>query len=198
MGFGLAALGYGFMLTYNAGGGIFAGLLLAYGFYLASRLNKRFLAASISALFLIPHSILMLLFILKVLNEDSILLFSSISKTVFYCAWLSVSYFYLTAVKEIAIQNNNIKFKNKALNRLYFTSMFLIIAISMIIFNSIVTDGMKTVWFVMQYIVIVVNMLFLHTCFILITTEAQDKKDRQYFEDEERKQQEKKKKRDEK
>lgn len=198
MGFGLATLGYGFMLTYNAGGGIIAGILLAYGFYLASRLNKRFLVASISALFLIPHSVLLLLYVTQILDESSMMLASAISKTIFYCAWLSVSYFYLTAVKEIAIENNDNKFKNKAMNRLYFTVFFLVIAIFMIVFYDLVTPGMMNFWIVMQYIVIAVNFLFLHTCFLMITTEAQDKKDRKYFEDQEKKQQEKRKRRDEK
>ena len=190
MGFGLATLGYGFMLTYNAGGGIFAGILLAYGFFLASRLNKHFMKASVSALFLIPHSVLLLLFTFRVLNEKDILLLSSISRTVFYCAWLITSYYYLMAVRDIAIENSAIKLKNKAKNRLSFTTIFLFVAVLMSIFNDFVPSAMLSIWIIMQYIVVIVNTLFLHSCFILITTEALDKKERQYFADEEKKQRE--------
>lgn len=197
MGFGIATLGYGFMLTYEAGGGIIAGILLAYGFYLASKVNKLFLSASISALFLIPHSILLLLFTLRIINEKNIFMISQISRTIFFLAWLSMAYNYLTAIKQIASENNNIKLKRKAMNRLLLTAIILLGALSMIIFNSL--NSLYSLYiintlFVMQYLMILINILFLHTCFISITTASQYKKDKIKYLKEEKKLSEQRKK----
>ena len=194
MGLGLATLGYGFLLTYEAGGGIIAGLILAYGFYLASRVNKRFFAAAISALLMVPHSILLLLFVLKVYDEKNILLVSNISHSIFYLAWLSMSYYYLTAIKQIAIENKNKKLENKSMNRLYLTSLFLILAFSMIAFGNTVPKEISSYLYVAQYLIIIINILFLHNCFIMITTESQYKKDKKKFIEEEKKLLEKRKK----
>ena len=54
MGFGVALIGYACLLLHEIGGGFFAALVLGYGFFLTSRLNKTFLHAAISALFILP------------------------------------------------------------------------------------------------------------------------------------------------
>ena len=61
MGFGIAFLGYCFQLLHSAGFGLLAAPFLAYGFFLASRLEKRFLYASVSALFMLPRGLFVLL-----------------------------------------------------------------------------------------------------------------------------------------
>ena len=61
MGFGIAFLGYCFLLLHSAGLGIIAAPMLAYGFFLASRLEKSFLYAAASALFMLPRGIIVLL-----------------------------------------------------------------------------------------------------------------------------------------
>ena len=58
MGFGIALIGYAFLLLNIAGGALFAAPLLAYGFFSASRLERNFLNASVSALFMLPHGVL--------------------------------------------------------------------------------------------------------------------------------------------
>ncbi|HAN20902.1 MAG: hypothetical protein A2Y15_04525 [Clostridiales bacterium GWF2_36_10] len=194
MGFGIATLGYGFLLTYEAGGGIFAGILLAYGFYLTSLVNKRFLAASISALLLIPHSVLLLLIVIGVVDETKIQLLIQISRSVFYLAWLSMAYNYFTAIKNIAIENKNIRLQNKAMNRLYLTVLILLAILSTIIFSVLNTSSVSNILYVSQYLVILINILFLHNCFIMITTESQYKKDKRKYIEEEKKLLEKRKK----
>lgn len=194
MGFGIATIGYGFLLTYEAGGGVIASILLAYGFFLASRFNKRFLIAAFSALGMFPHSLCILLDVLKVfeLNNDS--LFYSVSYTIFILAWLSMSYHYLMGVKDIAVENNSIKLANKSTNRFYITAVFLLGALSVLIFREIAPAQVVSMLYALQYIVIILNFLFLHTCFIQITSEKQYEKDKQLLAEEDRKLLEKHKK----
>lgn len=194
MGLGLATLGYGFMLTYEAGGGIIAGLLLAYGFYLASRVNKRFLTAAVSALFLLPHSILLLLQWTKLFDMGSGTLLHTISYSVFILAWLSMSYNYLIAVKQIAIENESSDLARKANFRLYLTGIVLLGAFSLILFNATSIPVLAPFLYVLQYAVILINLLFLHTCFLLITTESQYQKDKATYAEDTKKLLEKKKK----
>ena len=42
-----------------------------------------------------------------------------------------------------------------------------------------VGDTVTSVQFILQYVVIIINILFLHTCFVLITSEKQYEKDKQ-------------------
>ncbi|PKM62894.1 MAG: hypothetical protein CVU97_02940 [Firmicutes bacterium HGW-Firmicutes-21] len=202
MGFGIATLGYGFMLTSWAGGGIFASLILAYGFFLASRFDKRFLAAAISALFMFPYSLLLILNILnrfelvRLYEIDENALIYKIFYSVFLLAWTSMSYYYFTAVKQIAIENSNKKLENKAMNRLYLTMVFLLGAFSLTVFGDIAGPAITLFFFVLQYFVIIINTMFLHTCFILITTESQYKKDKRQLIEEEKKRLEKRNKKE--
>ncbi len=194
MGFGLAAIGYGFLLTYEAGGGIIASVMLAYGFFLASRFNKRFLVASLSALAMFPHSLFILLDVLHIFDLESYTLFNSISYTVFILAWLYMSFNYLMAVKDIAVENNSKRLENKAMNRLYITAVFLLGALSVVIFRSVAPPAIISMLYALQYIVIILNMLFLHTCFIQITSERQYEIDKKRLAEEDGKLLEKRKK----
>jgi succinate dehydrogenase hydrophobic anchor subunit len=184
MGLGIATLGYGFLLTQWAGGGIIAAPVLAYGFYLASRTNKRFLAAAVSALLMLPYSVLLLLdlfarlevFSFNTFNQDAV--YYRIMHSLFLLAWISMSYYYLTAIKQIAEDNNSKKLRSKASNRHYLTQIILIGSFCLIIFENIITPEIPAFFFVMQYVIIIINVLFLHTCFILITTERQYERDK--------------------
>ena len=195
MGFGLATLGYGFLLTYEAGGGIVASILLAYGFFLASRFSKRFLAAAVSALVMFPHSMLILLDVLHVFELESDSMLNSISYTVYILAWLYMSFCYLMAVRDIAIENQSKKLENKAMNRLYITAVFLLGALSVVIFRNIAPAPIVSMLYALQYIVILMNTLFLHTCFIQITSEKQYEKDKKVLAEQDKKMLEKHKKR---
>ena len=61
MGFGIAFLGYCFLLLHPLGMGVIASPMLAYGFFLASRLDRYFAYSALSALFLLPRGLFMLL-----------------------------------------------------------------------------------------------------------------------------------------
>ncbi len=183
MGFGIALIGYAFMLTTGTGGEILAALLLGYGFFLASQLNKNFLKASVSALFLIPRGIVNILSILTVFNIDNHPIISTITFLVYLAGWLAMSYFWLFAVMEIARDNRATKLENQARFRLIITVAFIATSIIIRILPLITGMGIPTsfaaVEFILQYIIMLINILFLHTCFILITSEKQYEKDKQ-------------------
>lgn len=187
MGFGLATLGYGFLLTYEAGGGIIACLIIAYGFYLASGVNKRFIAAAISALFMFPHSVFILLDVIGVVELNNYPYLRLISYSVFILAWLSMSINYLIAVKKIAADNGSKKLENKASNRLYITIFILMSMFFLNIVRYSALNELSRFIYVLQYLMILINILFLHTCFIMITTENQYKKDKKRLMEEEKK-----------
>jgi len=183
MGFGIALIGYAFLLMTGTGGEIIASLMLGYGFFLASRLNAKFLSAAVSALFMLPRGIVNGLTVLNVFNIDNHPTISTITFLIYLMAWLMMSYFWLMAVIEIARENSATKLENQARNRLVFTIAFIFIVIVARLLPMVsgigIAGSFAAIEFILQYVVIFVNLLFLHTCFILITSEAQYAKDKQ-------------------
>ncbi len=184
MGFGVALIGYACLLLQDIGGGFFAALIMGYGFFLASRLNDNFLRASVSALFMLPRGILQLcaLFGLFVLEDMPTL--NTVTFLLHIGAWMLMSYFWLTAVIQIARDNGAAKLENKARNRLVLTVTFLFFAAAVPILNlnGVLGDlafAVASLQYIVQYAVIFINFFFLHTCFILITGEKQYEKDKQ-------------------
>ena len=72
MGFGVALIGYACLMLHEVGGGVFAAPILAYGFFLASRLNGNFLKAAVSALFLFPRGVLQVCSAFGFINIDEL------------------------------------------------------------------------------------------------------------------------------
>lgn len=184
MGFGIALIGYAFLLLIGTGGEIFASLMLGYGFFLASRLNAKFLSASVSALFMLPRGIVNGLTVLGVFNIQNHPTINTITFLIYLFAWLLMSFFWLSAVIEIARSNSATKLENQARNRLVLTFSFIFIVIIARVFplisgNSGIAGSFAAIEFILQYVIIIINILFLHTCFILITSERQYAKDRQ-------------------
>lgn len=184
MGFGIALFGYAFLLLHEMGGAIFAAPLLAYGFFLASRLENTFLKASISSLFLFPRAILQICTIIGICDMTEIPILNSVTFILHLLAWLFMSFFWLSAVMKIAHNCQAEKLENQARNRLVFTVIFIVLSLVAGILNM---GGMlgglgftvNTLQYILQYLVIIVNILFLHTCFVLITSEKQYEKDKQ-------------------
>ncbi len=194
MGFGIALIGYAFLLFNIAGGAVIGAPLLAYGFFLASRLEKYFLNASISALFMLPHGIVQLSALLFGF-EPSVTL-DMVVRILYVGAWLVMSFFWLLAVAKIARENRADKLELQARNRLVFTIVFVSIAF----FAEILAIGgafgnyggmVVSVKYVIEYAAIFVNLFFLHTCFVLITSERQYEKDKQQLAQERAKEMEK-------
>ncbi len=184
MGFGIALIGYACLILTGTGGEIFAPPLLAYGFFLASRLNGRFLQASICSLFMFPRAIVQLLTTAGFINLDALPVINVSTFIVNLAAWLFMSFFWLSAVIEIAHDCGAEKLEFQARNRLVFTVMFimLVVAIRVISFGGFMSEyamALIAAEFILQYVVIIVNALFLHTCFVLITSEKQYEKDKQ-------------------
>lgn len=184
MGFGIALFGYAFLLLHEMGGALFAAPLLAYGFFLASRLENNFLRASIASLFLLPRGILQICTIIGVLDMTEIPVLNTITFILHLLAWMMMSYFWLTAVIKIAMSCQAEKLERQARNRLVLTVLFIFLSLVAGILNMGGLLGelgftVNTLQYVLQYAVIFVNLLFLHTCFVLITSERQYEKDKQ-------------------
>ena len=184
MGFGIALLGYGCFALYEIGGGVFAAPLLAYGFFLASRLEKNFMMAAISALFLLPRGILQFLVVIGVFNVAEIPALNTATYIVHLGAWMLMSYFWLTAVINIARECDAPKLERSARNRLVITVAFIGLSLAAGLLNMFgllgdIAYGVTSLQFILQYFVIFANLLFLHTCFVLITSERQYAKDKQ-------------------
>lgn len=185
MGFGIAFLGYCFLLLHSAGMGIVAAPLLAYGFFLASRLNKAFLYASVSALFMLPRGLFVLLDVfLPILGVDVQLVqafpwLNLGTYLLFFIAWFFMVLYQCMAVRRIAVENDHTKLKNSANRQLYLSALFIAVAVSMVLFSQLV-DLRMTVWAVIAYyVVLLMNLFFTHTCLVLITSEAQYEKDKE-------------------
>lgn len=172
------------MMLLGTGGEIFAAVLLGYGFFIASRLNPNFLRASVSALFMLPRGIVNALSVVGLIDINSLNLLNVITFILFLISWLFMSYFWLIAVAQIAKENGVSKLENGARFRLVFTIAFIMLVMcSRILAFSGALGGMSAMLaaaeFILQYAVIFINILFLHTCFVLITSEKQYEKDKQ-------------------
>ncbi len=197
MGFGIALLGYCFLLLNEIGGAIIASPMLAYGFFLASKFGKKFLYASVSALFLFPRGAVNLLAGFGVIKIESLPNLNTITFLLHLSAWLLMSVFWLSAVADIAREGEAKKLFSQANRRIAFTSLFIMASILLVALNTAGVLGAfaskaMMLQYILQYAVIIINVLFLHTCFTLITSQSQYEKDIQYIASENAKIQEKK------
>ena len=184
MGFGIALLGYGFFALYELGGGVLAAPLLAYGFFLASRLEKNFMKAAICALFLLPRGITQFCVVIGLFDVADIPSLNIATYVVHLGAWMLMSYFWLTAVINIARECSAPKLERSAQNRLVMTVAFIALSLVAGLLNitgslGAIASTVTSIQFILQYVVIIANVLFLHTCFVLITSEKQYEKDKQ-------------------
>ncbi len=183
MGFGIALLGYGCFALHEIGGVVLAAPLLAYGFFLASRLEKNFAKAALFALFLFPRGVIQLCVVLGLFDVNEIPLLNTVTYIVHLAAWMLMSYFWLTAVINIARDCNAPKIERTARNRLVLTMAFITLSLAAGLINMVGIPGeiaftVTSIQFILQYVVIIANILFLHTCFVLITSERQYEKDK--------------------
>ncbi len=198
MGFGIAFLGYCFLLLHSAGMGIIAAPLLAYGFFLASRLERSFLYASVSALFMLPRGIFVMLDVfLPILgvSEKPSAAFPWLNLgtyLLFFIAWFFMLFYQCTGVRKIAVANNHDKLKGSANRQLYFSALFLAVALSMVICGEIVDGRVTAFAAVAYYVVLFMNLFFTHTCLVLITSAEQYEKDKELVAEHNRTVQEKK------
>lgn len=182
MGFGIALIGYAFLLLNIAGGALFGAPLLAYGFLRASRLESNFLHASISALFMLPHGVLQFTALLFGFEPNATL--DLAVRIIYTGAWLIMSFFWLIAVAKIAHSNRAERLELQARNRIVFTLVFVSFAF---VAELLAVNGafgnyggiVVSAKYIIEYIAIFVNLFFLHTCFVLITSEKQYEKDKQ-------------------
>lgn len=194
MGFGIAFLGYCFLLLHSAGFGVIASPLLAYGYFLASKLHKRFLNASVSALFMLPRGLFLLLdLVLPILGVETDLsadypVVSMVTYLLFFFAWMSVIVFQGIAVRDIARDNGHAKLEKMAMNRVYISAIFIVMACVMVVLQPVLQDQrMGALMEILFYVVLVINLLWTHTCLVMITTESQYEEDKEFVREENRK-----------
>jgi len=184
MGFGIALLGYACLMLNEIGGALIAAPLLAYGFFLASRLNKDFLKAAASALLMIPRGVVIGLSAFGVFKLQDFPALNAITFYIHLAAWLALTYFWLSTVMKIARDCNSPKLESQARNRLVFTVAFITLVMgaeALKYLNALgnMSGAVAGIEYILQYAVIIVNTLFMHTCFILITSERQYEKDKE-------------------
>ncbi|MBE6578832.1 MAG: hypothetical protein E7651_03380 [Ruminococcaceae bacterium] len=189
MGFGIAFLGYCFLLLHSAGLGVVAAPLLAYGFFLASRLERSFLYASVASLFMLPRGLFVLLDVFLPILGVEISLTNTLpwlnlgTYLLFFIAWFFMVLYQCIAVRNIAIANDHVKLKNSANRQLYFSSLFIAIAVTMVLFSELVDLRVTVFAVVAYYAVLVMNLYFTHTCLVLITSEKQYEEDKKMVEE---------------
>ncbi len=188
MGFGIALIGYAFLLMGDVGGALFAAPVLAYGFFLASRLEGNFLRASISSLFMLPRGIFMIIYSFVNMKDGPYIGLMNTLNTVtfllFQLAWLTMSFFWLTAVINIAKECNSAMILKRARITQAITLPYIAASTVATMLNSggmllHYAGAVSVIMFILMYLVIIFNIVMLHTCFVLITSERQYEKDKQ-------------------
>lgn len=188
MGFGIALIGYAFLLMGDLGGALFAAPVLAYGFFLASRLESNFLRASISALFMLPRGIFMIIYSFADMKNGAYIelinTFNTVTFILFQLAWLAMSLFWLNAVANIAKECNSAMILTRTNITKAFTLPYIVLATAATVLSSggllgTYAGTISVIMFILMYVVIIMNLIMLHTCFVLITSERQYAKDKQ-------------------
>ncbi len=184
MGFGIATIGYAFLIANEVGGGVIAALMLGYGMFLASRLEIGFLRASVSALFMLPRGVVQLCSLLGLFDVTALPMLNTVTYLLNLGAWFLMSYFWLSSVAKIARDNKAARLERQARNRIIFTSAFIMTAFAAEVLKIGNVTGGLMYWltaaqYILQYAVIIVSTVFMHTCFVLITSEKQYQRDKQ-------------------
>ena len=187
MGFGIAFLGYCFLILHQVGLGVVGAPMLAYGFFLASRLHRYFLGAAVSALLLLPRSavILLDLFLPLVGREvkltETYPVLNLVTYLLFLVAWLSMIFWHCTAVKQIARENGADKLERQANRRLYISAVVIFFAAVLVVLQQSIQEAVIVpITYLAVYAVLILQTLFTHTCFVLITSETQYAEDKRY------------------
>ena len=181
MGFGIALLGYACLLLDNMGGAAFGAILLGYGLFSASRVCKNFANAAISALFMFPRGVLTFLTAFKIIADTSIPVYINYATYILYiAAWALMNFFWLIGVIAIAKENAAESLFKKARTRLYISVTFAFVYLAELVLQvsgiSIPT-GLGMGIMICFIFINLINTLFMHTCFVLITSEKQYAKD---------------------
>ncbi len=184
MGFGIALFGYACLIFNEIGGGILSAILLGYGLFLASRLDMGFLKGAVSALFMLPRGIVNLLASFTSFELENYPIINGITFYLHLIAWMVTTYFWLITVVKIARNCNAPKLERQARNRLVLSVAFLSLvmgaeALKLLGVAIEYQSFLAMAEYIAQYFIIIVNTLFMHTCFILITSQKQYEKDKQ-------------------
>lgn len=187
MGFGIAFIGYCFLFLHQAGLGVVGVPMLAYGFFLAGRLHRYFFGAAFSALLMLPRAVLILLDVfLPVIGKDFKIatqypILNLVTYLLFLIAWLSMIFWHCTAVRQIAKENGADKLEKQAGRRLYISAVVIALALSLVVLQQIVSEqAIVLITYLAIYVVMLLQILFTHTCFVLITSEKQYAEDKRY------------------
>jgi uncharacterized membrane protein len=131
---------------------------------------------------MLPHGVLQFSALLFKFEPNATIDFAV--RLVYTGAWLIMSFFWLIAVARIANANRADRLELQARNRIVFTLVFVSFAFvaELLAYNGVFGKYgglIVSAKYIIEYIAIFVNLLFLHTCFVLITIEKQYEKDKQ-------------------
>lgn len=178
MGFGIAFLGYCFLALQPLGLTVVAVPLLAYGFFLASRLERAFLNAAVSALFMLPRGLFLLADIfLSFIGSDVDLparfpTLDLCSYLLFSAAWLFMIVWHCMAVRRIAAANQHKGLLRTANRQLYISALCIVFDASTVLFRQVIDDArILLLGYLCFYAALLTNLFFTHTCLVLITSE---------------------------
>ena len=182
MGFGIALFGYAFLLAVEFGGAAPAALLIGWGLYRAARLNVKFMYSAVAALFMLPRGAVVFLNVIKAIDLGSLAVLNSVTFLLYLAAWGVSVLFWMAAVMEIAAEHDALRLKTGAARHLVFTEFALLfmLAVEILRLSGIEVPfiaQLVIIQYVVQYIVILVNVWFMHTCFICITSESNYRKE---------------------
>ncbi|MBR5746816.1 MAG: hypothetical protein IKX92_06115 [Clostridia bacterium] len=182
MGFGIALFGYAFLLAVEFGGAAPAALLIGWGLYRAARLNKKFFYSAVAALFMLPRGVVVLLNVIKAIDLESLAFLNAFTFLLYLAAWGISVLFWMNAVLEIAAENGALRLKTGAARHLVFTecAILFMLAVEILWLSGISIPfiaQLVIIQYVVQYAVILINIWFMHTCFICITSESNYQKE---------------------
>ncbi len=172
MGFGIFTIGCLALLAIDWGGTALAGAILAYGLYLASRLDSRFKTGAVCALCMIPHGFVLLLEI--VLDIDVNVTLKTITEVLMLLGWAGMMFMLFIGVRRIAIDNGVKKLANRCDRLMYFYGLYFACELGLKILPM---PQMSVVLMIARYIFVIIGVLFAHYCFVHISTQEQTEKD---------------------
>ena len=116
-----------------------------------------------------------------------------ITYLLFLAAWMSMIFWHCTAVRKIAQENGAEKLERQAGRRLYISAVVIALAVSLVVLQQIITQqAIVLITYLAIYVVLILQTLFTHTCFVLITSERQYAEDKVYALEQNRKAEERK------
>jgi hypothetical protein len=163
----------------SIGGGIVGWPLLAVGFWKLSSVNKSFRTASALSVLCMVYSVINLLVLLKVVSDVGLFYKVSYSAYLAVCATLHFSF--MLSIRQVAKEGKSQKLADGAASRLYLTEVYYFWALIVIFFPALASGVLGQLLLAFRFIIGVIILSFIYTCYAQITTASQLEKDKIFF-----------------